>query len=196
MVVADQLQRLADNKVTVEDFDLSYFRRHLARPGYEGLQTLKAEYGETHPGLLIRINALYADSNNERPSSTRDEFIAAITLLSDNPPEALLTAIYKQETKNHWNIQQTQQYFLQALDLDKDGDQEYLWIEKKYEHTVIKLFFQQDQQWKSSYLGSFRKDKDSADQFYQALLAGEIKVAPSRWNDVIIGGQRFRAGLE
>ena len=196
MVVADQLQRLADNKVTVEDFDLSYFRRHLARPGYEGLQTLKAQYGETYPGLLIRINALYADSNNEQPSSTRDEFIAAITLLSDNPPDALLTAIYKQETKNHWNIQQTQQYFLQALDLDKDGDQEYLWIEKKYEHTVIKLFFQQDQQWKSSYLGSLRKDKDNADQFYQALLAGEIKVAPSRWNDVIIGGQRFRAGLE
>lgn len=196
MVVADQLQRLADNKVTVEDFDLSYFRRHLARPGYEGLQTLKAQYGETHPGLLIRINALYAASNNEQPSSTRDEFIAAITLLSDNPPEALLTAIYKQETKNHWNIQQTQQYFLQALDLDKDGDQEYLWIEKKHEHTVIKLFFQQHQQWKSSYLGSFRKDKDNLDLFYQALIAGEIKVVPSRWNDVIIGDQRFRAGLE
>lgn len=196
MVVADQLQRLADNKVTVEDFDLSYFRRHLARPGYEGLQTLKAKYGESHPSLLVRINALYANSNNERPSSTRDEFIAAITLLSDNPPEALLMAIYQQETKNHWNIQQTQQYFLQALDLDKDGNQEYLWIEKKHEHTVIKLFFQQDQQWKSSYLGSFREDKDNVDQFYQALLAGEIKVVPSRWNDVIIGDQRFRAGLE
>lgn len=196
MVVANQLQRLDDNKVTVEDFDLSYFRRHLARPGYEGLQTLKAQYGEAHPSLLVRINALYANSNNERPSSTRDEFIAAITLLSDNPPEALLTAIYQQETKNHWNIQQTQQYFLQALDLDKDGNQEYLWIEKKHEHTVIKLFFQQDQQWKSSYLGSFREDKDNVDQFYQALLAGEIKVVPSRWNDVIIGDQRFRAGLE
>jgi Domain of unknown function (DUF4153) len=196
MVVADQLQRLADNKVTIEDFDLSYFRNHLARPGYEGLQTLKAQYGEAHPGLLVRINALYANGNNDRPSSTRDEFIAAITQLSENPPEALLTAIYKQETKNHWNLQQTQQYFLQALDLDKDGDQEYLWIEKKPEHTVIKLFFQQDEQWKSSYLGSFRKDKDNVDQFYQALLAGEIKVAPSRWNDVIIGDQRFRAGLE
>ena len=196
MVVADQLQRLADNKVTIEDFDLSYFRNHLARPGYEGLQTLKAQYGEAHPGLLVRINALYANGNNDLPSSTRDEFIAAITQLSENPPEALLTAIYKQETKNHWNLQQTQQYFLQALDLDKDGDQEYLWIEKKPEHTVIKLFFQQDEQWKSSYLGSFRKDKDNVDQFYQALLAGEIKVAPSRWNDVIIGDQRFRAGLE
>ena len=195
MAVADQLQRLADNKVTIEDFDLSYFRNHLARPGYEGLQTLKAQYGEAHPGLLVRINALYAIGNNDRPSSTRDEFIAAITQLSENPPEALLTAIYKQETKNHWNLQQTQQYFLQALDLDKDGDQEYLWIEKKPEHTVIKLFFQQDEQWKSSYLGSFRKDKDNVDQFYQALLAGEIKVAPSRWNDVIIGDQRFRAGL-
>jgi hypothetical protein len=196
MVVADQLQRLADNKVTVEDFDLNYFRHHLARPGYEGLQTLKAEYGETHPGLLIRINALYADSNNEQPSSTRDEFIAAVTLLSDNPPEALLTTIYQQETKNHWNLQETQQYFLQALDLDNDGDQEYLWIEKKHDHTVIKLFFQQDEQWKSSYIGSFLKDKDNVDQFYQALLAGEIKVVPSRWNDVIVGDQRFRVDLD
>lgn len=196
MVVADQLQRLAENKVTVEDFDLNYFRRHLARPGYEGLQTLKAEYGETHPGLLIRINALYADSNNEQPSSTRDEFIAAVTLLSDNPPEALLTTIYTQETNNHWNIQETQQYFLQALDLDNDGKQEYLWIEKKHDHTVIKLFFQQDEQWKPSYIGSFLKDKDNVDQFYQALLAGEIKVVPSRWNDVIVGDQRFRVDLD
>lgn len=196
MVAADQLQRLADNKVTVEEFDLNYFRHHLARPGYEGLQTLKAEYGETHPGLLIRINALYADSNNEQPSSTRDEFIAAITLLSDNPPEALLTTIYKQETNNHWNIQETQQYFLQALDLDNDGEQEYLWIEKKHDHTVIKLFFQQDDQWKPSYLGSFQEDKDNVDQFYQALLAGEIKVVPSRWNDVIVGDQRFRVDLD
>lgn len=196
MVVADQLQRMADNKVTVEDFDLNYFRRHLARPGYEGLQTLKAQYGETHPGLLLRINALYADSNNEQPSSTRDEFIAAITLLSDNPPEALLTAIYQQETNNHWNLQETQQYFLQALDLDNDGDQEYLWIEKKHDHTVIKLFFQQDEQWKSSYIGSFLKDKDNFDQFYQALLAGEIKVVPSRWNDVIVGDHRFRVDLD
>jgi hypothetical protein len=195
MVVADQLQRLAGNKVTVEDFDLNYFRRHLARPGYEGLQTLKAQYGETHPGLLIRINALYADSNNEQPSSTRDEFIAAITLLSDNPPEALLTNIYQQEINNHWNIQESQQYFLQAVDLDNDGDQEYLWIEKKHDHTVIKLFFQQDEQWKSSYIGSFLKDKDNVDPFYQALLAGEIKVVPSRWNDVIIGDQRFRVDL-
>ncbi len=195
MVVADQLQRLAGNKVTVEDFDLNYFRRHLARPGYEGLQTLKAQYGGTHPGLLIRINALYADSNNEQPSSTRDEFIAAITLLSDNPPEALLTTIYQQEINNHWNIQESQQYFLQAVELDNDGDQEYLWVEKKHDHTVIKLFFQQDEQWKSSYIGSFLKDKDNVDPFYQALLAGEIKVVPSRWNDVIIGDQRFRVDL-
>ena len=69
-------------------------------------------------------------------------------------------------------------------------------LKKKPEQTVIKLFFQQDKQWKSSYLGSFRKENNDIDQFYQALLAGEIKVAPSRWNDVIIGDQRFRAGLE
>lgn len=196
MVVADQLQRLADNKVTVDEFDLNYFRYHLARPGYEGLQTLKSQYGETHPGLLLRINALYADANDKTPSSTRDEFIATITLLSDNPPEALLTAIYNQEIMDHWNMLQTQQYFLQALDMDNDGEQEYLWIEKNQNHTAIKLFFQQDEQWKSSYLRYIYKDNENLDQFYQALLAGEIEVVPSRWNDLVIGDQRFRVGLE
>lgn len=196
MVVADQLQRLADNKVTVDEFDLNYFRYHLAGPGYEGLETLKAQYGETHPGLLVRINALYADANDKNPSSTRDEFIAAITLLSDNPPEALLTAIYNQEIMDHWNMLQTQQYFLQALDMDNDGEQEYLWIEKNQNHTVIKLFFQQDEQWRSSYLRYIYKDNENLDQFYQALLAGEIEVVPSRWNDLVIGDQRFRVGLE
>ncbi|MDO8826184.1 DUF4153 domain-containing protein [Methylophaga sp.] len=196
MVVADQLQRLADNKVTVDEFDLNYFRYHLAGPGYEGLETLKAQYGETHPGLLVRINALYADANDKNPSSTRDEFIAAITLLSDNPPEALLTAIYNQEIMDHWNMLQTQQYFLQALDMDNDGEQEYLWIEKNQNHTAIKLFFQQDEQWKSFYLRYIYKDKENLDQFYQALLAGEIEVVPSRWNDLVIGDERFRVGLE
>ncbi|WP_417583539.1 DUF4153 domain-containing protein [Nitrincola sp.] len=188
MVVADQLQRLADNKVKVDDFDLNYFRRHLARPGYDGLQTLKVQYAESHPGLVVRINALYNDRTQEQAVSTRDEFIAAITLLSDNPPEALLTAIYNQEVNNFWSIQHTRQYFLRALDLDLDGNQEYLWIKKRQEHTDIQLFFQQDEQWKPLYIGT----SQSVDQ---ESLTGDIEVVPARWNDLVIGGQRFRVGL-
>ncbi|QEW07979.1 DUF4153 domain-containing protein [Nitrincola iocasae] len=189
MTVADQLQRLADNKIKGDDFDLNYFRRHLARPGYEGLQTLKAQYGEAHPGLVVRINALYSDRNQEQASSTRDEFIAAITLLSDNPPEALLTAIYNQEVNQFWSIQQTRQYYLRALDLDLDGNQEYLWIKKRQEHTEIQLFFQQGGQWTSLYIGT----SQSVDQ---ESLAGDIEVVPTRWNDLVIGNQRFRVRLE
>lgn len=196
MVVADQLQRLADNKATVDTFDINYFRRDLARPGYEGLQTLKEQYGEANPALLVRINALYADRADRQPSSTLDEFVAAITLLSDNPPEALLTEIYKQEMEQYWNIQQTHQYYLRAVDLDKDGNQEYLWIERRHRHTEIKLYYHQDDQWKFSYLGSFYRDQDGFDQFYQALLADEVEVVPSRWNDFVVGGQRFRVRLE
>ncbi|KGK42468.1 hypothetical protein LH51_06965, partial [Nitrincola sp. A-D6] len=193
MVVADQLQRLADNKVQVDDFDLNYFRRHLARPGYEGLQTLKAQYGEAHPGLVVRINALYSDRSQEQASSTQDEFVAAITLLSDNPPEALLTAIYNQEISQFWSLQQNRQYFLRALDLDRDGDQEYVWIKKQPGYIEMQLFYQQEERWKSLYIGSSREEKDA---FEQALIAGEIEVAPSRWNDLVIGDQRFRVGLE
>ncbi|MEN3158613.1 DUF4153 domain-containing protein [Alkalimonas sp. NCh-2] len=192
MVVEHQLQRLADNKVSVDEFDIHYFRHHLARPGYKGLQTLKAQYGETHPNLLLRINALYADRVNDLPSSSRDEFIAAITLLTDNPPDELLTVIYKQETRSHWSMQHTQRYFLHALDLNQNGELEYLWIEKRRSYTEIKLFFQQDNQWQSAYIGGFRTDQDNADKLHQAILAGEIEIVPSRWHDLVIGEQRFQ----
>ncbi|WP_333606802.1 DUF4153 domain-containing protein [Arsukibacterium sp.] len=192
MVVENQLQRLADNKVSVDDFDIRYFRHHLAASGYQGLQNLKAQYGESHPNLLLRINALYADRVNDLPSSSRDEFIAAITLLTDNTPDELLTAIYEQETKSHWRMQQTQHYFIQALDLDQDGQLEYLWLVDRDGYIEMKLFFHEDKQWKSSYVGSFRTDQDNAEKIRQAILAGEIELVPSRWHDVVIGEQRFR----
>lgn len=195
MTVADQLQRLADNKVAIDDLDIRYFRRHLARPGYDALQTLKSQYGTTNPSLVVKINALYADRGDKKPSSSRDEFVATITLLTDNPPSSLLTTIYEKAMESQWNVQQLEALYLQALDLDKNGDMEYLWIQRKQNHTTITLYFQENDSWKSLHVGSFRKEKDNFDQFYQSLLDGEVEVTPARWNDFEIGGKRFKVQL-
>lgn len=194
LATADQLQRLADNKVTVDEFDIEYLRRHLARPGYGALQSLKASYAKTHPNLVIRINALYAE--NQQPSSTKAEFIAGIKFLTGNPPESLLTTLYEKESTDRWNLQKTQQYYLRAVDVDQDGNLEYLWIKQRDNWTIVTLYYREAPHWKALSLQTEWNRKDNADGFYQSLSDGDIAIEPSEWNDIIIGGRRFRVGFE
>lgn len=189
MTTADQLQRLADNTVAVDDFDIYYFRRHLARPGYEALQSLKEKYADTHPNLTVRINALYAD--HKQPSSTREEFIAGIEFLTQNPPEPLLTTLYKKESKNRWNLQKTRKNYLRAVDANQDGRLEYLWIQRRDDWTTITLFVEEDSNWRALHLQTLWNRKDNADAFYQTLEDGEVATQPSEWNDIVIGETRF-----
>lgn len=194
MTVTNQLQRLADHEIGVDDFDTQYFRQHLARPGYEALQSLKTQYAETHPNLVIRINALYVDST--QAISTHDEFVAAIHFLSDSPPDSLISTLHKNELKEHWSARYTQKYYLQALDVDGDGEAEYLWIKKNGGWPVITLYFNDGQDWIPLNIPSTWNIRGSTDEFYQSLLKGEIRIKQSRWNDIVIGGRLFRVGVE
>ena len=194
MTIADQLQRLADHKVAVDDFDIYYFRRHLARPGYKALQTLKEKYANTHPNLVFRINALYA--NHKQPSSTREEFIAGIEFLTPNPPESLLTTLYEQESKDYWGLQKTQTNYLQAVDANQDGRSEYLWIQRRNDWTIITLYVGDTSHWQSLHLQTAWNRSDNADAFYQSLTDGEIAIQPSQWHDIMIGETRFEVWQE
>jgi hypothetical protein len=105
--VNNQLDRLATGLTPIEDFDINYFRRSLVKPGYDGLQTLKAQYQETNPNIAIRINAFYDNAKNNESSTSEGQFAAAIEYLSEKPPAKLLTALYENETDNQWELNQT-----------------------------------------------------------------------------------------
>lgn len=184
MVVADQLQRLADNKITFDDFDIGYLRG-LGKPGDDALQALKVKYGENHPRF-----------RGPKPIPTREKFIAAITLLSGTPPDLLLTTIYQYATNKGVDIEQAQKWYLQELDLDNDGKAEYLWIEKYQYRTEIILFNLEKEHWESLEVEDWRSDQDNFDRFYKSLSDGSVKAVSSRWNDIMIGDQRFQIRMD
>lgn len=194
MVVADQMQRLAANEVSVDELDVRYFRQDLARPGYEALQSLKAEYAESHPNLVVRINAMYAD--HEVPGSTREEFIAAIEFLSNDAPDDLLTTLYKRESDNPWNMQNTQRYFLRALDVNNDGEMEYLWITQKQDWSSLTLYVREAESWAALPLLTDWNKSDNFDEFYRSLSGGDVRIEAPEWNDIVVGDIRLKIGLE
>lgn len=193
IVAADQLQRLADNKTTIEDFDIRYFRRHLARPGYEGLQVIKEQYGKSNPSIVVQINEFYRDQKTKKPVSTKEEFVATIEGLAGEPPPELLDAIYTHEAKNAWNIGNTQKYYLQQLDLDDDSEMDYLLAAHRNNTLFLSLFYVEANEWKRVNMTPINRIRgEDLESVLKALKAGELTISRPRWNSLEIGEKHFQ----
>jgi len=197
VVVGDQIERLQNNDIDADKFDINYFKRHLAKPGYEALQNVKVDYAETNPELVLRINQLYRNRKSNEPAATQAEFIAALTILPDEVPELLLESIYKLESKNRWQVQNTLKYYLQVFDLNDDSQMEYLLVSERHKYFYLSLYYLENGQWYKKQIdssGSF--DNETRASFIEALKFGTIKIEQPKWNDFVIDGKEFRVDVD
>ena len=152
IVVSSQLQRLASGENIIENFDFQYFKRSLAKPGYEALQSLKNQYKESNRQIALKIDLLYKepDAKLESDRDTYDSFRRTIYVLSD-PPEGLIEAIYSEEIKKKWRMQRTKGYFLVEVELDEDDINEYLFVSKiSTQETYLRLYHMENNKWTMS----------------------------------------------
>jgi hypothetical protein len=192
IVVNNQLARLVSGLTSIEDFDISYFARSLAKPGYAGLQSLKAQYQETHPNIAIRINAFYENPNNIADSTSEEEFLAAIEYIWERPPENLLTVIYQNETKNQWELKNTVKYYLAPVELNDDNQFEYILVKRQENYDYLTLYYFESDAWLYSSAGSMGGTKMKRDDFYDSLMYENIDTISPQWNDFSIGDEVFQ----
>ena len=192
IVVNNQLDRLATGMTPIEDFDIRYFKRSLAKPGYDALQTLKAQYQESQPAIAIRINALYDRSGNNKSSTSKKQFAAAIEYLSENPPEELITAIYQKEIENKWELQQTKKYYLLALELDDDNQSEFILVKRREHNAYLSLYYLESGKWLHTDIQSFGGNEKGREEFYNSLVERDVKVTKPKWNEFRIGDKQFQ----
>lgn len=191
IVVNSQMQRLAEGKTSPDKLDIFYFARHTARPGYVALQELKQRYKSSHPNLALKITNLYKEKN-QKPA-TQAQFVAAIKMLNIDPPEALLNTLYKNETKNQWDLQSTQQYYLTSVDANLDGELEYIWVKRQEHWTQTNLYYLENNKWQFIRLQGYVEVKEF-DPFFQSLIEGDIFIEPPKWQNIVIGETRFKVG--
>jgi hypothetical protein len=189
--VSSQLQRLETGQVMLEDFDVRYFRNQLARPGYLALEDLKERYAESHPEIVLKINNYYRDYGQQQ-SISKEEFLAAINLMSGEIPASLAEQLFKDFGNKTWATEDIKKYYLMPVDMNGDAQLEYLYVENYIHYRNIKLYYQVGEEWLAQAFGS-DYSKLTDEDFIRLLSAGEYKVVAPEWSDIEIGGTRLRA---
>jgi len=194
IVVHSQLERLESKKISLDNFDIDYFRRNLARPGYLALEDLKVKYAKSNVEFVLRINNLYADKKNNRIGSSKQEFLAVVKISSGEIPDELGSTIYKHiSSTGNWELQYTKHYYLMPLDVDSDGHLEYLFVKEMNHGTSIDLYFFSNEKWLHTSFSKSEKHKAFQKIFFDAVEAGKFEISQPKWQDIIIGGYRLHA---
>jgi len=202
ITVQSQLARLEDGKTLLADFDLHYFRHDLAKPGYDALQQLKAQHGETNPALALRIDALYRkDMHNETTEQNSKDQLQQLLVALKLPdhvilPPALKQALSDWQKDQRWQLSYISQYHLRPIDLNTDGVQDYVLLTYAHNSVDAVLFSLKGEKWQRSVVNPLFSDVKSDPQAEPQLETLELKAVPPQWPLLQIGEQKFQVQTE
>lgn len=193
ITVNSQLARLNKGAVTLKDFDYYYFRYQLAGPGYNALQQIKDRVATTDPEIVVQINALYGDTDTDNKSgSTQAEFLKAVNVTEGTIPESLGDRIYKLVNDNFWRARNIESYHLLPLDLDQNGETDYLFIEQFQHRYMFTLFYWENDDWQQARVSVTVGSNRPPEKLMEAINQGDVELVPPRWLHLKIGDYRLR----
>lgn len=188
LTVSNQMTRLDEKEATEKSFDVNYFRYQLARPGYLALLRIKEDLTDKYPNLVLRIEGLGMFERNEDSSKLLEMFSKRIEGRK-LAPDSLIQFLFNRLEQEHWLNQNAVGYYLAPLDLNGDGKDEFIYFTETADSVDARLCFQEENQWKMTYLTSKMKSKNLT--LLDAIKAGDLVPVQPKWNDVLINGQRF-----
>lgn len=149
--VGSQFARLESGETTIEEMDLAYVGKHLARPGYLRLDALATEAESTQPELATRIRAWAFPGDGH----SKDDFWGVLHMHPEPFPIPDDLRPFVEEAAKKRRIPPESAVFA-ALDLDGDGALEYVLIDgsARWRSSVQGLgFYREGDGWKQAYLG-------------------------------------------
>lgn len=189
--VASQLKRLENNEVTLADFDFSFFRYSLARPGHEALMDLKASIENTHPEIAQRIDGLYLDYGM-MPTEPAGGVEPVLKVYPPHDlPAGLENAVHMRAKAAVTQVPRRtpMESHLIRVDLNSDGDADYVLVSANrhdpYTQTAT-LFTRERGEWRGHGM-QISGDFTARQQIADALDAGNMAAVEPEW-------QLFRVG--
>lgn len=199
ITVASQIERLERGAVSLAEFDYSYMRRSLAKPGYEALQTLKTDIKDSNPEIALKISSLYTDTHKTQHKETKETFLRALNGLTPETPISLTDEIYSVISDSNWRIQNNLSYQLLRVNLNADDTSEYILVEERTDDIALTLYYKKAEVWVHRRLSNMstqslnreaRQNKKS--DLMQALKAADYMTVKPTWQNLQIGGQVFQ----
>ncbi|MEX1033822.1 MAG: DUF4153 domain-containing protein [Cellvibrionaceae bacterium] len=190
--VSSQMNRLASGEMEPDDIDLYYFRRNLARPGYEALQELKPRIAETHPEIAEQIDNWYTSQSPQRQDFGREYLLESLELYGGTSiPESLEDALYDFADQNRWRLSGPGDLLLLQVDMDGNGQDDYVLIESQSGYRYATLFYRAVDGWHFSNMTPSFSPSLTGDSLQESLEKGRWQTIDPRWRKLDIGGNVF-----
>lgn len=192
ITVNSQLSLFESGSQKLSDLDVNYFRRELARPGYESLQDLIEKYAATNPEFVSRVNRAYSGYGERENLETKEQFIASLEITSKaNVPDDLTDEIYKYVEESY--MRDFDSRYLVELELNNDQQPEYLFVQKGEYWPRMVLFSLEDNDWQQHEVESIKGNSGKFNrEFFDALKAGDFKLVQPEWMDFEVGDRKLR----
>ena len=189
--LASQQGRVDSGEIELADFDFWYARHYLARPAYLALQAIKAEIGDSDPGLLAAIDNPQRRTAGPGPIAA-DELWRRMVY---RPARFDLPVEVQRRIEDSVRFNFEFEPVLIAADLNEDGASEYvlLIVDPDAERLRSTQFYHRvEGRWQKGYLADLRPDKGA---LTAQLREGEIALRDPEYKDLSVGGVILRPAL-
>lgn len=186
MAVASQLNRLDSGELKIEDMDLAYLKRELARPGTEALKNLQDQYGDLHPGLD------WAGRRFPVAAVTQNRSEAFWDNMRRYPADLVIPDGVKAGLQGSAMMYRIFDPLIVAIDLNADEQDEYLLFNLQPDQPFSGWYvYRAGEKWQA---GQLQPDRFVAPtrELIDALLDGDLQTEPRTLSDVRVGDVVFR----
>ena len=190
--LASQQGRVDSGEIELADFDFWYARHYLARPAYLALQAIKAEIGDSDPGLLAAIDNPQRRTAGPGPIAA-DELWRRMVY---RPARFDLPVEVQRRIEDSVRFNFEFEPVLIAADLNEDGASEYvlLIVDPDAERLRSTQFYHRvEGRWQKGYLADLRPDKGA---LTAQLREGEIALRDPEYKDLSVGGVILRPRID
>ncbi|GGO74247.1 DUF4153 domain-containing protein [Bowmanella pacifica] len=183
-----QMARLSQDKLAADEVDIHYFHSQLAGPGYRALQKIRADYGQTYPELSMRIDALYQKNEEMDLAAFQVQLAKVIEGAESTWPDGLLAAITQHLHEQPWRLAQNQGYYLKAVDLNSDGQQDFLLMEESIHQPEFSLYYLTDDGWQVKSLHLRIAPDTDLKALTAAIKSSDFAVVLPKWQQIRVKG--------
>ncbi|CAM4194590.1 DUF4153 domain-containing protein [Pseudoalteromonas byunsanensis] len=197
----NQLARIHAGITPVEDIDVYYFAHELGVAGRDVLKEIDAHFAEQYPQLGARIEAALNsvtmhDADVENSQAIASNFIDGLEVRGNMPrtslEPALISALQNYANNHSALIASSSRMILLPVELTGDKQNEYLLIMKQSSYSDLVLFYLDQAQWISRPMYFNYSNEHSDKELIDALLAGDFKVTPAKFNDIQVNGTSLK----
>ena len=181
--LSSQLARVDSGEIPLEEFDFYYAHRFLARPGYLALEQMKADVGDSNPGLLEMIE----NPQPIRTAAGRQNVGKFWEQLVYRPAPFEVPLELKAKMENNALATYPGEALMIEIDLNDDGQNEYAVVRTQRREIIHAIYFYlTDDGWQQGRLDFSGQDLMETN-VTKALKEGEIRLQRPQFDDLIVG---------